>query len=375
MTFMMRGMGLDAFGSPVRRPLEGVRKIAALRANAIGDLMVALPALESVKAAYPDAELVLLGRRWHHEFLLGRPGPVDRVVVLPPLRGVSRPDDAPEPDAPPPEFLDAMRAERFDLALQLHGGGGFSNRFIRSLGARWTAGPRAAGAEPLDRWARYDYHHPEVLRFLEVAAMVGAAPVTLQARVAITEADLEESRRALPAQAGPGGPLVAVHPGATDPRRRWPPERFAAVADALTERGARIALTGDDRERGLVRQVAGAMRAPAADLAGSLSLGGLAGLQARCSLVIGNDTGPLHLARAIGVPTVTVYWIGNLVNAGPVGRARHRTALSWTLRCPVCGAHTLERRCEHEPSFVDDVTVDDVMAHVLDLVQQPDGHF
>src|ERR1051326_8502814 len=119
-----------AAAAPAHRLLPGTRRIAALRANAIGDLLLALPALEAVKAAYPAAELVLLAQRWHRDFLHCRPGPVDRVVVLPPIRGVSTPDSAAAPDHPPPRFLYAMRAERFDIALQLHGGGVHSHPFL-----------------------------------------------------------------------------------------------------------------------------------------------------------------------------------------------------------------------------------------------------
>src|SRR5437667_7394301 len=78
--------------APSTRRVPDVHKIAVLRANAIGDLTFALPALEALCAAYPGAELVLLGQEWHARFLEGRPGPVDRVVVVPPYRGVSLPD-------------------------------------------------------------------------------------------------------------------------------------------------------------------------------------------------------------------------------------------------------------------------------------------
>src|SRR5436309_7008981 len=75
--------------------VRGVRKIAVLRANALGDFIFALPALEALRAAYPQAEIVLLAKGWHATFLKGRPGPVDRVVVVPPCEGVSE-----EPGAP-----------------------------------------------------------------------------------------------------------------------------------------------------------------------------------------------------------------------------------------------------------------------------------
>jgi ADP-heptose:LPS heptosyltransferase len=71
------------------------------------------------------------------------------------------------------------------------------------------------------------------------------------------------------------------------------------------------------------------MAAPAADLAGKLTLGGLAGLLARCRVAIGNDSGPLHLAAAVGAPTVGVYWGQNLIHYGPLTRATHRPFVSW----------------------------------------------
>jgi len=360
------GTGADAFGGQSSPRLDEVRRIAVLRANALGDLLVAWPALDALRAAYPEAELVLLGLAWHRELLTGRPGPVDRVAVVPPVRGVSVPDDRPAPERPPPAFVAAMRRERFDLAVQLHGGGGFSNPFVRALGARVTAGLRAEGAEPLDRWVHYAYWQPEVLRYLEVAALVGAPPVTLQARVAVSGADRAEADRALGALRGP---LVAVHPGAGDPRRRWPPERFASLADALVDDGATVALTGSAEERSLTCAVASLMHRPARDLAGRLSIGGLVGLLDRCSLAVGNDTGPLHLARAVGTPTVTAYWAGNLLNAGPVGRSRDRTPVAWTTACPVCGASALARACRHEVSFVAAIGVEEMLAAARDLLQ------
>ena len=101
--------------------LPDIRKIAVLRSNAIGDYIFTLPALDALAAAYPGAEIVLLGKPWHADFLRNRPGPVARVVVTPPYFGV-RTDG--EPDAEEQaRFFAEMQAERFDLSLQLYGGG------------------------------------------------------------------------------------------------------------------------------------------------------------------------------------------------------------------------------------------------------------
>jgi len=352
---------------PRGEPVPNVRKIAVLRANGLGDYIVALPALEALRAAYPDAEIVLLGTAWHRAFLAGRPGPVDRVVLVPASRGVNGGEDAEEDPAALDRFFAEIRRERFDLALQLHGGGRHSNPLVLRLGTRVTAGLRAPDAPPLDRWLPYVYFQHEVLRYLEVVGLVGAGAVTLQPRLAVTEADLAESYRVVPETAAP---LVALHPGARDPARRWPPEKFALVGDALTAAGARVVVTGAEDERDVVAAVLDAMRAEAVDACGHLSLGGLAGLLARCRVVVANDTGPRHLAEAVGAATVGIFWCFNLVNFGPLTRARHRPFVSWQLICPMCGADRSQYTCPHHPSFVAGIPAEEVAAAALELLRE-----
>jgi ADP-heptose:LPS heptosyltransferase len=289
--------------------VKDVRKLAVLRVNAIGDYLVSLPALEALRAAYPAAELVLLGSGWHADFLAGRPGPVDRCVPVPPTVGV-RDDRPPSPPATVERFFARVRAERFDLAVQLQGGGRHSNPFVCRLGARVTAGSRAPDAPPLDRAVPYTGHQHEIHRFLEVADLVGATPVTLEPRLQVTAADRAEAAAAL---AGDDRPLVVLHPGANDPRRRWPVERLAVVGSELARKGARLAVVGTAADqpladRLLADRLLATLEGDAADLTGRLGLGGLAGLLERASSLVGNDSGPRHLAAAVGTATVAVYW-------------------------------------------------------------------
>jgi ADP-heptose:LPS heptosyltransferase len=346
-------------------PIADVRRIAVLRANAIGDFLFALPALESLRAAYPSAEVVLLGRAWHADFLAGRPGPVDRVVVVPPCQGINETPDRPEDPEEVQSFFARMRAERFDLALQLHGGGRYSNPFVRRLGARLSAGLKTPDAEPLDRWAPYVYFQPEILRYLEAVSLVGAAPVTLEPRLAVTPRDMAEANRVLPDSPRP---LAVLHSGASDPQRRWPAEKFALVGDALVRAGARVVVTGTGEERAVVRAVCSAMRTKGEDLSGRVSLGGLAGLLTRCVVMVANDTGPLHLAAAVGAATVGVYWCFNLANSCELTRARHRPFAAWRLVCPECGRNCLGGNCGHPVSFVADVPAEEVTAAALELL-------
>ena len=353
-----------AAGGP---PVPGVTRIAVLRANFLGDLVLTLPALDALRAAYPGAEITYLGAPWHAGLLEGRPGPWDRVVVVPPWPGVRDEPGADRGSLAARRFLAAQRAEGYDLALQLHGGGGNSNPLVAALGARVTAGARDVGAPPLDRWLPYAGDQHEVLRCLELVGLVGAAPVRLEPRLAVTPGDVAAADAVLPP--GPE-PLVALHPGAQDPRRRWPADRFAALAESLAGEGVRVVLvgTGDD-DRAAADAIRAASSAPLLDLVGALSLSALAGVLARCALVVANDSGPRHLAEAVGTATVGVFLERNLLNAGPLTRRRHRVAVSSRTDCPVCGTDQRRSRCGHDRSLVADVPLETVRAAALELLE------
>jgi heptosyltransferase-2 len=105
---------------------------------------------------------------------------------------------------------------------------------------------------------------------------------------------------------GPSAPLVGLFPGANAPARRWPAARFGEVARGLTERGARIVVLGGAAERPLTKRVTAAEEG-AIDLGGETDLVDLAAVLSLCDLVITNDTGPMHLAGAVGTPTVSLW--------------------------------------------------------------------
>lgn len=345
--------------------VPNVHKIAVLRANALGDFIMILPALDALQAAYPEAEITLLAGAWHAEFLAGRPGPVRRVVTIPPLHHMGEPTLTPDLQADLDAFFAAMQAERFDIAFQMHGGGQQSNPFVQRLGARLSVGLKTPDAAPLDRWIPYLYYQREILRYLEVVSLVGARPTRLDPHLTVMDRDLQAARHIVP---DTDRPLVVLHPGASDLRRRWPAASFAQVGDRLAETGARVVVTGVEKEADVCAAVVEGMRAEVVNTCGQLSLSGLTGLLARASVVIANDTGPRHLAEAVGTATVGIYWCGNVINAGPATSARHRTAIAWRLTCPVCGFDNTFGRCEHNDSFVADITSSEVMELAFDLL-------
>jgi ADP-heptose:LPS heptosyltransferase len=366
------------FGRLAYQPIPEVRRIAVLRGGGMGDLLMAMPALSALKGCYPAATLTLLGTPGGARLLDRRPGPVDEVLTLPVATGVHEPPGAVADEPAVRRFVDRARNRRFDLAVQLHGGGRWSNPFVRRLTARVTVGSRTQDAEPLDRWLPYDRHQHETLRALEVVGMAGAPAVTLEPRLAVLPGDLAAADRVL----APLPPTVlALHPGARDPRRRWPAERFAAVAAAVAREGAGVAVLGSAGDADLARRVAqlAARRLPLARhgavlaLAGSLDESSLVGVLARSAALLGNDSGPRHLAAAVGTPTVAVYWVGNLIGYGPLSRHVHRVHVGWTLACPVCGRSGADdrMRCQHDESFVDEVDAESVLADVRALLGGP----
>lgn len=345
------------------------RRMAVLRANALGDFIFALPALEALKRRFPAAELVYIGRAWHARFLHGRPSPVDRVLVLP---DAIRTDQPLQRNAETERFLAAVRAEAFDLAFQMHGGGGYTNPLLREFHAKLSIGLQASGAPPLDVNIPYQRYMPEVLRYLEVAARAGAPPVSVVPRLQSIPSDHEALSKAihLPER------YVVLHPGATDVRRRWRPERFAAVGDHLARTGFTVCITGTNDERPAVEAVMTALRSRAVDLCNRVSLEALAALLDRASLVISNDTGPLHLSRALGTPTVGIYWLGNMITYGLVETSGNRVCVSWQASCPRCGldilrhdAHVAVAGCDHAVSFVDQVSAGEVIRCVDELIE------
>lgn len=342
-----------------------VERIAVLRGGGIGDLMFVLPAVESLAAAYPGAEIVLLGMPSHAAILADRTAPFSAVEVLPVHPGVR--EGTPVDPAATEAFVERVRARRLDLAVQAHGGGGNSNPFLLRLGARHTVGTTAPDAPRLERNLPYRYFQHETQRWLEVAALAGAPAVQLEARL---------RGRTSPARPRPGVPArLVLHPGATDPRRRWPAARFGEVAQAAARRGVEVVVVGDASDAAAAAAIVEHAQSPlVTSVADRISLPTLVDLLEDSDVVLANDSGPRHVAMAVGTATVGVFWGPNMINAAPVARRRHRVHPGWILYCPRCGAPLAQgdqRRCDHQESWVGDVGVDAVLTDVLDLLDTP----
>lgn len=289
-------------------------RIAVVRAlPGLGDLLCAVPALRALRAAHPRAHVALIGLESMRPLAERFGAYVDELLTFPGWPGIP---EAPHDEARTGAFLASHRG-RFDLALQLHGSGTASAAFVEALGAGRSAGfspsPRGEGwLPPAD-----DLH--EVRRWLRLLDHLGIPARGEQLEFPLT---LDDEREA--ASLRPSGPYACLHPGASKPRRRWPAERFARVADRLAGEGLSPVLTGTASERDVADAVRSHMRAEPVDVVGRTSLGGLGALLAGASVVVTNDTGTSHLAAAVGAPSIVVLVTSDGARWAPLDRTRHR---------------------------------------------------
>jgi ADP-heptose:LPS heptosyltransferase len=298
------------------------RRVAILRALKLGDLLVAVPAFRALRAAWPEAEIHLVGLPWAHSFVERYRCYLDGFRAFPGYPGLPER----EPDiARIPAFLSEMQGERFDLAIQLHGSGSFVNSLTVLFGARRSAGFYLPGDYCPDAELFYPWpaRGREVMRLLTLIEFLGLPLKGDHLEFPLRDEDFRALDQLPGAEDLRAGEYVCLHPGASVPQRRWPPEWFAGIGDALARRGLRLVLTGSAAETELTASVARAMRAPALDLAGQTELGTAAALLSRSRLLVCNDTGVSHLADALQVPSVVLSTGNNPERWGPRDRRLH----------------------------------------------------
>jgi ADP-heptose:LPS heptosyltransferase len=305
------------------RPFPPPRRVLVLRALQLGDLLCSVPALRAFRAAWPEAEIVLLGLPWARAFVARFDRYLDGFRDFPGYPGL--------PERRPaigeiPGFLAAIQAERFDLALQLHGTGWFVNPLIMLLGAARAAGfyPQGGWCPDPETFRPWPERGLEIRRLLALPEFLGIPSQGEELEFPVREAD----RAALASIVGDvtlrPGRYICIHPGASVPERRWPVPHFAAAAAVMAARELEIVLTGTGAEAGLTRAVAEGSGAPCLDLAGKTDLGSLAALLEGARLLICNDTGVSHVAAALGVPSVVISTGDNPERWSAIDQARHR---------------------------------------------------
>ena len=302
---------------------RNTRRIAVFRALQLGDLVQSVPALRALRAGFSGAEITLIGLPWASSFARRFQRYIDRFVEFAGFPGINELEYVPERTN---RCMREQRAYGYDLAIQMHGSGPASNRFVSSLGARVTAGYfTGADREELAIAAPYPHDQPEVHRNLRLARLLGCTELDARLEFPVYLSDHTEAAGLIRAFPGASRPWIGLHAGARPPSRRWPISYFAAVGDELARRfNAQIILTGSPDERTIAQSLEGQMRARPVNLVGKTSLGGLAALIEMLDLFVSNDTGPAHIAYALDTPSITIFGPADYRRWAPLHQQRHR---------------------------------------------------
>jgi ADP-heptose:LPS heptosyltransferase len=273
--------------------------VVALRPLWLGDLLTGIPALRALRDHYSD-----------HRLVLAAP------AVLAPLARLADAVDNVVTTRPHAALHHSLHGA--GVAVDLHGRGPTSHRVLLEARPRRLvafAHPAIAESSGLPEWREEEH---EVHRWCRLLAESG---------IPANPRRLGLDPRRFPAPASVAGTTL-IHPGAKSRARRWPAERFGAVARAEVAAGRRVLLTGGAEERALAAAVAHAAGLPAeAVIAGRTSLVQLAGLVASAGRVVANDTGIAHLATAFGTPSVILFGPTSPARWGPPPEQRRHVPL------------------------------------------------
>lgn len=302
----------------------GTLQVAIVRSlPGLGDLLCAVPAFRALRTALPEAQITLIGLPWAQSFVARFSQYLDAWLEFPGYPGIAEGWHSPQHTS---AFFTQIQDLAFDLAIQMHGNGIISNSFTVMLGAKLNAGfflPGQYCPDP-ERFLPYPEQEPEVRRHLRLMEFLGIGLQGEQLEFPLFESDWLELQQISPVCNLQPGKYVCIHPGASVSDRRWSPQQFARVADALAQLGFQIVLTGTAAEADLTKIVASSMTAPAINLAGCTSLGALAALLKSSALLVCNDTGVSHLAAALEVKSIVIFSNSDPARWSPLERDRHR---------------------------------------------------
>ncbi|MGH7231595.1 MAG: glycosyltransferase family 9 protein [Nitrospiraceae bacterium] len=318
--------------------MANYRRILIIKPSSLGDVVHALPVLAALRASCPLAHIAwLVKREWAG--LLERAQGLDQIWKVDP--GV----------AGWLALVPRLRAARFDLVVDLQG-------LFRSGAMAWMTGcPNRIGFANGREGSPFFYSSRVALpiaemhavdRYLLVARALGAKASAPEFRLCPSAKDREEVARLL-ARHGvrAGASWIAVNVSARWPTKRWPAEFFAAAGDQLQQEGVGpLVLVGGSNERRESNAVITRMSTAPIDLTGETTPGLLPALFASATVLLTNDSGPMHIAAAVGTPVVALFGPTSPVRTGPYG-AEHRVLRS-DIACSPCFSRVCGNRVHLE---------------------------
>lgn len=307
------------------------RRILVIKLDHLGDVLLATPVFSNLRQAYPNAELHALTGAWSRVVLENHPD-VDRVLEYnSPLFCRS---GKPTRLWHTIQLYPQLCHQKYDLLVELRG----DWRVVCFALLRVTPRRLACAALQIANklgFAQFSGTH-ETTRNLDVLKQAGI-PTPMQTPTFGLTGEGEEwalnFRKAK--QINAEQPLIAIHPGSPIPLKRWVPKRYAELADWLIARKrAQILFVGVQDEIPIIMEIQAQMQGESINIGGKTTLTQLASLLHTCHMFIGNDSGPMHLAAAVGIPTIGLYGPGDPGRFGPVG-AQCKT-IRRKPECPPC---------------------------------------
>lgn len=337
--------GVENLSTRTKTGWPPLKQIVIFRALQLGDMLNAVPAFRTLRSAFPDARITLVGLPWSGAFVERFHHYLDDFIVFPGFPGL--PEQALNVSRFP-SFLRWMQAMEIDLALQMQGSGEISNSVVSLWGAERCAGFYRPGnfCPNEEFFLEYPETEPEIWRHLRLMEFLGIPLQGDHLEFPLFEKDWEELHQ-IRNDFGLKRNFVCIHPGARKQERRWPPEYFAQVADGLASHGLQVVLTGTNEEAHLTAAVASHMSSPAIDLAGKTTLGGLAALLAKARLVVNNDTGISHVTAAVKTPSVILFSASDMDRWAPGNKQLHKVIWPAMDTAPASVLDLAEKHLQH----------------------------
>jgi len=335
--------------------------------NWVGDAMMAIPALESIRRARPGSEISVLARPAVAELFSGESF-ADRILVYD-FRGRHRGWAGRE------RLAQELRREKFDVAILLQNA--FAAAWLawrvgipERIGyARDARGPLLTRAVRVPQDGEIPKHESHFyLELLRRAGWIEAAAAIPMIRLHVSGAAREAAESALRrAGARENAWRCAIAPGASyGAAKCWPAERFALLADRLiSESGADVIFFGTPAEQEIAARIRAGMKSRAISFVGETSMRDLAALLASCSAFIGNDSGAMHVAAAVGLPVIGIFGSTDPEGTAPV--TEHFTLIREKASCSPC----FLRRCPVDHRCMARIAVNSVFAAAAQVQRLP----
>jgi len=301
---------------------QKIKRILIIKPSALGDIVLALPALASLRASFPDARISWFIRPEYAPLLAGVGG-IDEVIGFD-RKLLGKWWYKPKAFAALVRLIRRLRRAEFDLVIDLQG-------LLRTAMFAWFTGcKRRFGMKSSREFAGLFYTHKIaqddnsihlIDYYQKIVSAAGASVKTCKFNLAPTS-QATDSVASLLAEHNIGPDRYAVFvPGSAHISKCWPVQNFAALADEITSRfGLSIIAIGTNEEKPLVRKLKSASNVQIADFAGLTDIPQLIALLNGAKVVVSNDTGPGHIAGALGVPVVIIFGATNPSRIRPYGR-------------------------------------------------------